>query len=482
MQEVLGTFSASLQKATESASASACSSESWRRSAVDEAVSRLNAQEPQQSAGQKRAFGAWTAGAKPVSTKLSGKSVEFSSELTGLVAMANQASRLGCGSLIWYAYNLSHSKGRKRQPGIGSLLVGVTIEGAKKMLAEMEKREAEHWDAFLWRMGTSSMHEESCYVYPPVGNYQTHFSGTIDEERANEFAEKPFIGQSVIPAAGDWKRQLCKMVDQKGVFEVLLDEVVFNDDRSAWRTMQPPASPYDPSSTWQSVLRAVGWVSQTGNWIGPPCLSGKGSSGGKSDQYDLIRNTPEAFINMAGEASPISLLASELVTDVAGEAWSFPEARSKRYWQARRRDIFNYKLRMFTEDPNRAKLLKNGDHHLCNHFYHQPWNLDSSCEIAVTPKNLGLRPGLCAFHCIPKQILVECEEAVCLGMVATVRKSSEIHAGVQMTHSFEEFKIQLEDFGDLREEILHGTGGQTYILRPTWVGMCHSTMAHLQRA
>ena len=76
----------------------------------------------------------------------------FPEELTGLVAMANQASRNGIGQLIWFAYSCAKGQGGKRQPGIGSLLVGVTRLDAKVLKEEMAKCKPIHWKHFcgMW--------------------------------------------------------------------------------------------------------------------------------------------------------------------------------------------------------------------------------------------------------------------------------------------------------------------------------------------
>ena len=87
-------------------------------------------------------------------------------------------------------------------PGFGSQLVGVTREGARIFLEEMNRQKAAHFDAFIFQLGEGRMHENSCFVYPPVGNFDAHESGTTPGIRESMFDKKWFIGQPVIPGSG----------------------------------------------------------------------------------------------------------------------------------------------------------------------------------------------------------------------------------------------------------------------------------------
>ena len=198
----------------------------------------------------------------------------------------------------------------------------------------------------------------SCYVYPPVGNFQTHFSGTIDKERDNEFDGKPFVGQSVMPHKKGWPRQLCRMIDQKGAFEVI-HECVFEGNSIYWFTCLPPLTPYEDSELMRSLLRGYGWLSREGSWTGPAKgRSSKGKRGGEGSQHDLLRRYPEALKTMDWGHSPISMFAAEIVTDFPDCAWAAETTYSSRYWKARRRDIANYKRREFTCFSYKAGISK----------------------------------------------------------------------------------------------------------------------------
>ena len=232
----------------------------------------------------------------------------------------------------------------------------MTPLGAKVLKDEMAKCKPVHWDACVWQVGCTVMNNQSCYVYPPVGNYQTHFSGTIDEERPNQFKKKSFVGQRVIPGKKDWPRQLCKLIDQKGVFEVVGTDCVFEDWAPRWWTCRPPSSPYDDSGLLKTMLTSYGWLNHNGSWIGPAKgKSRKGDKGGPKSSHEELRRHPEQLLTMAGDESPVAMFAAYIVTDFPAPAWALSTEKSSRYWQARRRDIANYKCRVFTDFTYKAR-------------------------------------------------------------------------------------------------------------------------------
>ena len=57
----------------------------------------------------------------------------ITSELKGLIAMANQAKRVGVGDFIWFSWSPTSRKGQTLQPSFGTNLVGCTPEGATIM-------------------------------------------------------------------------------------------------------------------------------------------------------------------------------------------------------------------------------------------------------------------------------------------------------------------------------------------------------------
>ena len=162
------------------------------------------------------------------------------------------------------------------------------------------------------------MHGCSCYVYPPVGNFVQHSSGTIDTQRDSMFAKHWFTGQNVIPRPGDWDRQLCKMDFEKGAFDVLLDKVNFDEPSAVnWWTEMPPREPEARDKTWRWLLWRRWWIDWNGEWVGPD-VSEKGR--GKK-HYARFVKFPSNLQNMNGDPSPISMLAQELVVDYEN-AWN----------------------------------------------------------------------------------------------------------------------------------------------------------------
>ena len=68
--------------------------------------------------------------------------------------------------------------------------------------------------------------------------------------------------------------------------------------------------------------------------------------------YDLLREEPEARVDMSGHAQELSAVASEVVTDHADFEWG--GGVSQRVWPQRRRAVMVYKHKRFTDNPNEA--------------------------------------------------------------------------------------------------------------------------------
>jgi len=304
------------------------------------------------SAGRKRAYGAWTAGDRPRAPKAE-VDMSVTPELQGLVAMGNQAARQCTGDLIWFSWNPSTRPGRRRQPGFGSQLLGITQAGAKRLQGLMARSRPAHWDNFIWKAGCNEMYDCSCYVFPPVGNFQEHMSGTIDVQRDDMFDKKSWMGTAVIPGPKDWPRQLVNMVDEKGAFELIVGEdckLEFDSWKKSWWTQRPPQHPQDRNGVWQWLLYENWWLDRDGWFVGPAKGQPKGKGKKKCvDSYTLLREHPEWLINMSGDPSPISILATELVTDWGGGWLRENHPNTERFWHSRRKDIMSYKCRKFTD-------------------------------------------------------------------------------------------------------------------------------------
>ena len=204
------------------------------------------------SGGGKRAYGAWEAGQKPMSKAPVAEGM-VTDELKGLVAMANQAARQGCGDFIWFSWNPTARKHEKLQPSMGANLLGCTQAGAKIMRQKMDSMlERGHFDHFMrdfCRDEWEELNGRSCFVYPPVGNYIGHESGLEKGYvRESYFHSKWWIGQPVIPRDGSWQRQLLRFSGEPNHFEVL-HNCSFDDWQACRWTSPPPSDPSDDDET-----------------------------------------------------------------------------------------------------------------------------------------------------------------------------------------------------------------------------------------
>ena len=190
---------AALAKEASEAEPSAGSSSSWKT----DTKRKREQSHAEPSAGQQRKYGAWEAGHKHMLPRQAVDEL-VTDELRGLVAMANLAARQGCGDFIWYSWNPCKQEGRRRQPGFGAQLVGVTRTGARIFAEEMHKQRPAHFDAFIFELGMHRMQDNSCYVYPAVGNFDSHESGTTPGTRESLFDNHWLLGQPVIPGPGWW--------------------------------------------------------------------------------------------------------------------------------------------------------------------------------------------------------------------------------------------------------------------------------------
>ena len=94
------------------------------------------------------------------------------------------------------------SKRKKRHIAFGAQLVGVTRTGAQVFAEEMHKHPPARFDNFIFDVGLHRMQDNSCYVYPSVGNFDAHESGTTPGIRESMFDKHWMLGQPVIPGPG----------------------------------------------------------------------------------------------------------------------------------------------------------------------------------------------------------------------------------------------------------------------------------------
>ena len=102
----------------------------------------------------------------------------------------------------WRRTVVETSQGLGQGPGFGAQLVGVTRTGARIFAEEMHKQRPAHFDAFIFELGMHRMQDNSCYVYPAVGNFDAHESGTTPGIRESMFEKHWMLGQPVIPGPG----------------------------------------------------------------------------------------------------------------------------------------------------------------------------------------------------------------------------------------------------------------------------------------
>ena len=295
-------------------------------------------------------------------------------ELKDLVHIATQAERLGVGDMIWYSW-CGGAKKRKAHPGHGSMLLGFSRTGAREFLEVLRRVPPAHADVVLRNACQAGEIPNSCYVYPAVGSFATHLSGVERGARPSEW-EASYVQEGVRPQPGQKQRWLARFAP-RGPVQWIEPPLTFGCDVNVWRTRRPPSGPYADVEPWRSILSHRGWLGRDGAWVGPrkgcgrgpaadaPQRGGRaagaepfaGKSGGKRkrryfSEYDLFREDPGALMDMAGQAQPISVLASEVVTDPENFEWG--GGHSQRLWSQRRHAIRLYKHRVFTDRGEEA--------------------------------------------------------------------------------------------------------------------------------
>ena len=323
------------------------------------------------SAGQKRGFGAWQAGLR---TELPDAAPVTTTELKDLVHIATQADRLGVGDMIWYSW-CGGSKKRKAHPAHGSHLLGFSRTGAREFLEVLTREAPAHADVVLRNACCAGEVANSCYVYPAIGSFATHLSGVERGSRPSEW-EASYVQEGVRPQPGQKQRWLARFA-ARGPVQWIEPPLTFGSDVNVWRTRRPPSGPYADVELWRTILSSRGWLGRDGTWLGPRKGTGRGGAAtapqrrgrapgaepfaGKSagkrkrgtfSEYDVFRDDPAALMGMAGHAQPISVLASEVVTDPENFHWG--SGHSQRLWSQRRHAIRLYKHRVFTDRDEEA--------------------------------------------------------------------------------------------------------------------------------
>lgn len=156
---------------------------------------------------------------------------DTSPELVDLVKLCNAAEREGHGDLIWLGWNpRDNPTHRKTSLGWGSQFIAVSAAGARKMLKHFDEWfEKKHWDfslkdALEWNPAVGEVLKAS-YVRPPVGTFESHYSGCTTVGTRNADVESKWIQDGTrVYAAGQKHRDLVAF-SARGVPPVLRAEV-----------------------------------------------------------------------------------------------------------------------------------------------------------------------------------------------------------------------------------------------------------------
>ena len=122
---------------------------------------------------QKPSFYGWTKSSRPEA-----KEAYVTRDLRDLIQIANRAHRYhNRGDVVWYSWS---GQGKsKNRPSYGSTLIGVSKEGAQKLMACMENdTRPMHFDLWIKDKLYEKAHDlNGVYVYPAVGGFDEHLSG-----------------------------------------------------------------------------------------------------------------------------------------------------------------------------------------------------------------------------------------------------------------------------------------------------------------
>ena len=90
---------------------------------------------------------------------------------------------------------------------------------------------------------------------------------------------------------------------------------------------------------------------------GKATSKGQGKRKGKPSEYDMLRDDPEVWMNMAGNPLPCALFALELACD--REDFDYNGNYTRRVWGTRRHAQRLYQKRHFETDVHEAIISKN---------------------------------------------------------------------------------------------------------------------------
>ena len=298
--------------------------------------------------------------------KFMDKEAYHSEELCDLVRIANCAHRKGKGDLIWYSW--VGAKHDPTMPSHGSTLVGVTPEGAYKLMVAMEKvKKPGHFDIWL---RDQCCHEgenlQASFVLPSIGGYDEHISGCDPTNTGVEGGWRPGLwddywaleGVRIVKRDLPHKtRNVCDFVPPKAKRDWGIP-VRFQDDdpRAWWKTMQPPSRYWEGDEIWQHILRKRGWMDRDG-WLHIPQQLQQPR---QNWSWRKLQMEPDAHPwneDDLFERSPISHIAEFVVIWHEDDLFVITghDTRSNRVM---RDNLQRYKRRFFVENADEARLRK----------------------------------------------------------------------------------------------------------------------------
>lgn len=286
-------------------------------------------------------------------------------ELCDLVRIATVAHRKGKGDLIWYSW--VGAKSRRTMPSYGSNLVGVSQEGAFKLMAGIQKvKKPHHFDIWLRNQCCDAGEDlQASYVLPAIGGFDEHISGCDPTNTGVEGGVRPCSWDDYWRLEGvrierrDLKhksRNVCDFRPQKSGRDWGIP-VKFDDDDPAgwWKTMQPPSKYWEGDETWQNILWKRGWLDSWG-WLQIPEWLQKPRH---SWSWRQLQMEPDAhpWNPQEGVRSPITHLAEFVVIWHEDDLFSV-KGHGTRGKRVMRDHLQRYKRRFFVAHAEEARLTK----------------------------------------------------------------------------------------------------------------------------
>ena len=234
--------------------------------------------------------------------------------------IATVAHRKGKGDLVWYSW--VGAKKKKTVPAHGSTLVGVSKDGAFKLLEAIKtQKKTMHYDVWLRECCVHQTNNlQASYVLPSIGNFDEHISGCDPTNTGVPGGLRPsqwddyWCMEGVRVDKKDSKhktRNVCAFQEKGTDWGI---PVQFGDDlkRMWWKTAEPPDCYWDKApEMWTELLHQRGWLDDWG-WLKIPTYLTRPRH---NLSWRELEMEPDAhpWDAQSGTYSPISRLAEHLV-------------------------------------------------------------------------------------------------------------------------------------------------------------------------